>query len=241
MAKQTAKYGNWNVGDPADDDARMVHYCKRQIGKFLNRFPEPTRMDVAQHVTRFLQANLPPIMVAKMSDVMRAAETAETVERRKFYVLRLLQMMSSGRPHQVVQRLKQPYAPRPAEEKSAKAAAVVEAAKAVGTKRVKADAVPPELRTKVARYIVEIRTSLVRGYINQLTTQGLLNVLGSASHKWRFDSQLQSAWILAGNIADLVSSQPGAQMKDIPSDVAGEIKGNLAHIARLLQKGDVPA
>lgn len=127
------------------------------------------------------------------------------------------------------------------EQNGGKAAAVVEAAKAVGTPRVKADAVPPELRSRVARYMVEIRASLERGYINQLTAQGLLNTLGTASHKWRFDSKLQSAWMLAGNIADLVNAQPGAQMKDISPQIAGEIKGHLARIARLLQQGDVPA
>lgn len=216
-----------------EGDSRMIHYCKRQIGRFLNKFPDPSPMDVTQYVTRFLYGNLPPVIRERLKDLMRTAETAPTGELRRFYVMRLLQLLNSGRPHQVIQRLKQPYAPGPG--KSAKAT-VVKSAKAHGVARTKAEG--GELRSRAAGFIVRMRASMERGYINIDEAKGLMQLLRSSADLENEDRKLVWAMQRSRDIYGTVMANRvrgmGNQMVNVDSEQRRLIGAWLQQIATFI-------
>jgi len=107
--------------------------------------------------------------------------------------------------------------------KSAKAAAVVAAAKAVGT--AKARPVSPALRSIIARDIVEIRASLQRGYINIKTARHLFGTLDNA-----YKSGVEAVKVAvdaASAILYYLSKVDGAQMLEPPEEMKGRIQQKL--------------
>ena len=109
------------------------------------------------------------------------------------------------------------------DDPNAKAAAVVAAAKAVGT--AKARPVSPALRSIIARDIVEIRASLQRGYINIKTARHLFGTLDNA-----YKSGVEAVKVAvdaASAILYYLSKVDGAQMLEPPEEMNGRIQQKL--------------
>lgn len=112
--------------------------------------------------------------------------------------------------------------------KSAKAAAVVEAAKAVGAPRVKAVDVQ-KLRNTVVGLAREIRSSLARGYVNITTVNRLETVLKTAGSQLT-DAGINRAIEYAGNIKHVVMLGEGNQMRDVGTANGQYIDETLGYI-----------
>ncbi len=124
------------------------------------------------------------------------------------------------------------------EQNGGKAAAVVEAAKAVGTPRVKAPMLDPKvIRQQVARHATEIRASLDRGYVNLQTVAALKQLMD----RWAMNNpksrtaEQAARWALQLNF--LVVKQPGQQMRDMSPEAAENARAFLKLLVTQLQSG----
>ena len=123
---------------------------------------------------------------------------------------------------------------RMASGKSAKAAAVIAAAKAVGTPRVKA--VDPKVRSNIAAAVTRIRASLDRGYVNMETVRGLELTLTAITSREDGESKLRAAALVARALRMMAARQPGEDNREIDEVTAGKIRGGLQKITQLVQQ-----
>lgn len=121
------------------------------------------------------------------------------------------------------------------EQNGGKAAAVVEAAKAVGVKA------PSDARHRIAYIATRIRSDIQQGYIN-IDLASLLRALTTENAKGQPPtSNAALARDLAGDLYKLAMWQTGNQMRDLPGKTAEYARGYLVRIIRAIQKDGIPA
>jgi hypothetical protein len=123
---------------------------------------------------------------------------------------------------------------RMASGKSAKAAAVVAAAKAVGTPQVKA-LDPAAVRKSAAVYVRNIRASLQRGYVAVEWARSLNTLLTQWASQNPDSRTADTARRAAMQLQMTLLRQPGQDMRDVTPEVAGVVKDLLQKIVTQLQ------
>lgn len=122
------------------------------------------------------------------------------------------------------------------DQNGGKAAAVVEAAKAVGTPQVKA-LDPAAVRKSAAVYVRNIRTSLQRGYVAVEWARSLNTLLTQWASQNPDSRTADTARRAAMQLQMTLLRQPGQDMRDVTPEVAGVVKDLLQKIVTQLQSG----
>ncbi len=165
-------------------------------------------------------------LAAKMKDY-RAQEVMYHIDNAAKYTLNVARALDSA---SIVRKTR-----------SAKAAAVVAAAKAVGTKRELPPYNPPRfvqhgvglsVRPVVSKLVVQIRASMQRGYVNIETAERLKDYLYSNSIDI---PELGTASMIARDIYSTLAKQPGEQMKEVSESLNGYIQVRLQQIVKAIQ------